>query len=127
MRRWPTPKGRVRPRLAPGQLSKVEERYSSYLTLRKLAGEIQDFWPHQLTWKLTEGAHYRADFLVMLRDGSLQIHETKGGKRSKSTGEWKPFGEEDAMLKIKLVAAQVPFPVLIAFEAGKDNWQFQEI
>jgi hypothetical protein len=122
----PGPKVRFRPRLAPGEFTQVELRYDAYLSLLKATGKIADYWAHKFTWKLATGAHYRADFLVLLPDGLLEIHETKGGKKNKTTGEWGPFSEDDALLKVKLIAEQCPIPIKVAFEAGNNNWQFKE-
>ena len=120
------PKVRFRPRLKAGELSQVETRYESHLQLLKITGKIQDYWPHKFTWRLANGTHYRADFLVLLPDGHLEIHETKGGKKNKDTGEWQPFSEEDALLKVKWVAEQCPIPIKVAFEAGRNNWLHKE-
>lgn len=120
------PKVRFRPRLKPGEMTQVETRYSAHLELLKLSGKILDYWPHKFTWRLSNGTHYRSDFLVLLADGQLEIHETKAGKRNKATGEWQPFSEEDALLKVKWMAEQCPIPIKVAFEAGKNNWRFKE-
>jgi hypothetical protein len=122
----PGPKVRFRPRLKAGEMTQVEVRYDAYLAALKLMGKIFDYWPHKLTWRLSNGTHYRADFLILWPDGHLEIHETKAGKKNKTTGEWGPFSEEDALLKVKWVAEQCPIPIKVAFEAGKNNWRHKD-
>lgn len=80
-------------------MNKLERDYSQLLELRKHSGEI-DWWVYDgIRLRLTadDKAFYTPDFTVMLADGTLEIHETKG--------HW----EQAALLRIKFAADKFPF------------------
>src|SRR5687767_11885760 len=87
-----------------GSMNKTEAAYCEHLKLRKLAGEITEFWYEAVTFKLTEGTpdgkpgiRYTPDFLVMLIDGTMECHEVKG------------FANKLEMNRLKLAADKFPF------------------
>lgn len=72
--------------------SKAESRYAQGLDLRKKAGEIKEIksqfkLPLYVQGKLI--CNYIADFMVILPDGSMQIHEVKGFKTGVFKIKWK--------------------------------------
>lgn len=95
-----TPKGNPRQRHRPGEMNKLEERYGQHLDQLVLAGTYIHWWFED--WKFRLGAErvwYTPDFIVMLPDGTLEVHETKG------------FMEAKAALKLRLMCAQYPFRI----------------
>jgi hypothetical protein len=75
----------------------TERKYAQLLELRQKAGEIL-WWKFEgLTLKLADDTRYTPDFVVMLKDGMIECHETKG--------HWR----DDALVKIKVASAQFPF------------------
>lgn len=74
----------------------TERGYGEHLELQKLAGEIRDYRWAPFSLRLAPRTWYRVDYLVIARDGVLEVHEVKG--------HW----EDDARVKIK--AAAVLFP-----------------
>jgi len=61
--------------------SKYEERYAQRLEVLKRAGEILDWIYEPLSLHIGEGAWYKPDFLVLLPDNKVELHEVKGRPR----------------------------------------------
>jgi hypothetical protein len=78
----------------PGEMNKTEAKYADELQLRKLAGEILEWWFEDMTFVLADRCLYTPDFAVWHIDGSLELIDTKGGG---------PVAD-DALVKIKLAA-----------------------
>lgn len=95
------------------QMNKLECAYASHLEALKLAGEVlwHRFEPMKL--RLANGAYYKPDFGVKLRDGSFEFHETKG------------FWREAARVRIKVAAELFPFK-FIAITRDGGNWKREE-
>lgn len=84
-------KGRTQPK-RDGSMNKLETAYAAVLEQKRQAGEIL-WWSFEgIKLRLADRTFYTPDFDVMLPDGELQFHETKG--------KW----EEDARVKIKVAA-----------------------
>ena len=79
-------------------MNATERRYAAVLEARKVAGEVAAYWFEGVTLRLAPSTHYRPDFLVLLADGRLEIHEVKGGHVT-----------EDGWIKTKVAAALFPF------------------
>lgn len=91
------PKAKGRQRHVSGQMNQTEKAHAENLDKRILAGEVSAYWFEQVTFKIAEDCRYTPDFMVMLASGEIEIHETKG--------HW----EDDALVKIKVAAALLPF------------------
>lgn len=104
-------------RLKTGEMNKTEQAYSDHLNLLKHAGEIlwHKFEPIKL--RLADNTFYSPDFMVMNKDGLLEMHEVKG------------FWADDARVKIKVAAATFPFRfIAIKAKTKKDGggWSIEE-
>lgn len=89
-------KGRAgRVQKPPGEMNGLEREYAAHLNLRKAAGEIADWRYEPFKIKLAKLTTITVDFAVMLADGVVEFHETKG------------FMQEDANVKLKIVAADL--------------------
>jgi hypothetical protein len=85
--------GRVR--RTPGEMNGLERRYADYLDLLKAAGQIADWKFDSYKLRLpADQCWIVVDFCVMLTDGTIEFHETKG------------FMEGDAWLKLKMAAQE---------------------
>lgn len=84
-------------RLKAGQMNKTEEAYGRHLEALKHAGEVAWYKFEGIKLRLADNTFYTPDFAVMLADGRLQCHETKG------------FWTDDARVKIKVAADIYPF------------------
>ena len=71
------------------------------LQLRKLAGEILDWKFGCFKLRLADGAWYKTDFFVVLADGEIQCHETKG------------FMREAARVRLNVAADLYPFTFIL--------------
>jgi hypothetical protein len=99
-------------RHVPGQMNKLERRYSEYLTGQQAAGKIEWFSFEAITLKLAFDTRYTPDFFIMRADGVLECHECKG------------WWHEDAKIKIKVAAAKFPF-IFIGVKLISSGWEFE--
>jgi hypothetical protein len=97
-----------------GEMNKTERAYADHLERRKLASEVI-WWDFDvIKLRVAPATFYTPDFLVMLADCTLEIHEVKG--------HW----EDDARVKIKVAADKLPFR-FIAIKRGKGGaWEREE-
>lgn len=92
-------------------MNKLEAGYAAQLQIRQAAGEIAWFEFEPLKLKLADGAYYKPDFVLWMRDGSVQAHECKG------------FWREAARVRFK-VARRV-HPWLKFFAVTKANGSYE--
>lgn len=112
-------------RRAPGERNKTEAAYEEHLTLLQRAGEIDGFKFEGVKLKLADNTFFTPDFIVFAKDGVVELHDTKGTtKKLRASGikEAVPWIEEDAKLKLKLVAELYPFRVFAVFKTS-EGWQ----
>lgn len=101
-------------RLKRGQMNDTEKAYAAHLESLKVSGEVLWFEFEGLTFRLADGATYRPDFVVMIADGTIEVHEVKG--------HW----EGDAKLKVRVAADRFPFRFLAIQTVPKSRgggWQ----
>lgn len=91
-------------------MNKLETAYAEHLAAELHAGRVLWFAFEPLKLRLAGKTFYTPDFLVQLADRSLELHEVKG--------HW----EDDARVKIKVVAEAVPFKV-IAITRQRSAWK----
>lgn len=84
-------------RLKSGVMNDMESRYAKHLESRRIAGEIEWYKFEGIKLRLADNTFYTPDFAVMLIDGTIELHETKG--------HW----TDDARVKIKVAADMYPF------------------
>lgn len=108
-------RGRAPVRHVAGKMNKTEERYFQHLDLRKLAGEVAEWWFEGLTLKLANDCRFTPDFLVQLADGTLELHETKGSHM-----------RDDALVKLKVAAVKFPFTIWLC-KWLKGQWVITEV
>ena len=100
-------------RLKSGVMNKTEGIYAQRLEMLKRAGEITWYEFEPMNLRLADKCFYRVDFMVMLSDGTLEVHEVKG------------FWTDDALVKIKVAAAKFPFR-FVAVQYLKKQWVDRE-
>lgn len=92
------PRQAVKVKAAPKpRMNLTEAAYGSILEAMKHKGEIKDYGFERLRLRLADNLWYWPDFDIVLPDGSIQIHEVKGG-----------FIREDSWIKIKMAAEVYP-------------------
>jgi hypothetical protein len=112
-------------RRSPGERNKTEAAYEAYLELAKKAGAIRDYKFEGIKLKLASNTFYTPDFIVFAADDVVELHDTKGTTKKKKADGTKvqaPWIEEDARLKLKLVAELYPFRVFAVFKTF-DGWE----
>ena len=71
---------RAKGRMKKGELNRTETSYAQYLEGEKQSGRVADYWFESLKLKVADGTcWYTPDFMVLLPDGRLELHEVKGG------------------------------------------------
>jgi len=90
-------------------MNKLETRYAAYLSSQRTWGRIADFAFEPLRLRLGADwkTSYTPDFLVILPDGTIELHEVKPHKRGKGATAG-AYWTEDARLKVKLAARLFP-------------------
>lgn len=111
----PFPRGRTA-RHVPGRMNGTEKRYAQRLENRRLAGEVAGYWFESVKFRLADKTWYAPDFLVMLADGTLELHETKG------------WIEEDAAVKMKVTSEVFwLFKLVLVREKPQNVWTLRSM
>lgn len=97
-RRFPSARSRLyaKGRLRAGVMNATEVRYAAELEARKAAGEIAWYLFEGVTFRLAADTRYTPDFVVMMSDCTIEIHETKGSAHvitDDGLAKWKIAGE----------------------------------
>ena len=106
---------RAFPRRVAGSMNKLEEAYAAHLRKLEHAGEIESFLYEPVKLRLADKCFYTPDFLVVTREGHLELHETKGGP-------WM----DDARVKIKVAAKDFPFFRFVGISRRQGIWFKEE-
>jgi len=96
----------------------MERAWADELEKERLAGDIAWWGFESIKFKLAPNTTYTPDFLVMRADGCLECHEVKG------------FWEDDARVKIKWAAKDMPFTFLAIKRQPKKaggGWEIEQI
>lgn len=95
--------------------SKTEAAYAGYLHTLMLAGDIQRYAYEQIRLNLAPKTTLTPDFLVIMKDGSLELHEVKGWAR------------DDAMAKLKISARLFPQWKFWLVKRKRGAWDLREL
>lgn len=96
-------------RRAAGQMNKLEIAYQAYLLGLQYAGQVLWFEYEAVKFKLGKATFYTPDFMVLMADLSLEVHEVKG--------RWEDWGR----IKIKCAAEKYPLR-FIGIQRVKGQW-----
>jgi hypothetical protein len=103
-------------RLRLAAMTKVEARYGMLLEARKAAGEVLWYTFEGITLKLADDTRYTPDWVVLVANSDVELHENKGG-----------FRREDSWIKLKVAAAQFPFIFRLCTWTKDDGWTIEEV
>ncbi len=97
------------------RMNGLEARYAGRLEAMKRAGKLILWKFEEIKLRMADGTFYTPDFFIMLPDGSVGFHETKG------------FWRDDARAKIKIAAELYPmfFFVAVQWDAKAKEWKFE--
>jgi hypothetical protein len=105
---------RPRRRHEPGVMNKTETAYALELEVLRRADQIRSYRFEAIKFRLADRTFYTPDFMVVTNE-EVQFHEVKG------------FWEEDARVKIKVVAEMYPEFAFIAIRKIKGGrWEIEE-
>lgn len=97
--------------------SSYERRYAAYLRAQVAAGEVLAWAYEPFNLRLGVRCYYTPDFLVLMPDGTIEVHEVKG------------FWRDDARVKIRVAAETHPwfrFVGVTRSKGGDREWQLEE-
>lgn len=94
----------------PGVMNKLEASYASHLEVLKVGGEILDFAFEPVKLRLAVNTTYSPDFMLIMANESIEMHEVKG------TTKGKPFCEDHSKVKIKVAADSFPFKFVMVWK-----------
>jgi len=97
-----------------GRMNKTEAAYAALLEARRVRGDVAEWHYEALTLKLADDTRYTPDFLIVLADGTVELHEVKG------------FYRDDAKVKAKVCARMFPFTVRLA-RLMRGSWQIEQV
>ena len=96
-------------------MNKLEAAYAQHLDALKHAGTVI-WWRYEAVGlRLADRTFYHPDFLVMMADGTLEAHETKG------------FMRDDANVKLKVAAGAFPFVFKLVKKQKGGAWDIRTI
>lgn len=98
----------------PGR-NKWEQLYAQELDLRKRCGEIADWRYEGVRLRMAGGAWYKPDFLVVLPDGLIELHEVKG--------HWR----EAARVRVKVTQELYPWFRFLVVRRHRGDFVHEEI
>lgn len=120
---------KARGRHVQGQKNKLEQAYEDTVLAPRLArGEIIGFWFEPLKLRIGKACYYTPDFLVMLADCTLELHEVKAMWRRKGGGE-RAGWQEDSRIKAKAAAERYTMLAFVAVAGSKrkgEGWKWKE-
>jgi len=100
----------------PAYKSGLERRYAAHLTQMKDFGVIRDWAYEPESLVLAIGARYTPDFRVVLNNGVIEFHETKGYRR------------EAAIVRLKVAARLHPYIFqLVTWDSKQQAWVYSRI
>lgn len=121
----PKPTGRLP---LPRTQNKTEAAYAQHLELLRIAGDILYYGFEVVKVKVGHDCWLTPDFLIMNRDGSLALHDTKGATKTKGKQpEETYYAEEDAVVKARSVGAGFPIPMFFVFRRHDGEWEKREM
>ncbi|MEQ8820486.1 MAG: DUF1064 domain-containing protein [Sumerlaeia bacterium] len=88
-------------------MNKTEQEYAMILKSRKAAGEVAWFAFEPWGLRLADNTRYNPDFVVLMADGTIEVHEVKG------------FWRDDARVKFKTAANLYPFLIFRAVQKAR--------
>lgn len=94
-----------------GRMNGLEKAYAAKLGTLAAAGVVYGYWFEGVKLRLADKTWYSPDFLVLLTDGSVEIHEVKG------------FVEDDARAKWKIAAETYPLFAFVWATRRKGEWK----
>ena len=96
-------------------MNRLEEDYGGHLFGRRSIGEVVWFLYEGVTLKLAHDTRFTPDWVVMLKNGEMELHECKGPHR------W-----EDSIIKLRVAARLFPFRFFLVTREG-DKWVQREV
>lgn len=108
-------------RLAKGTMNATETKYAAHLDQLRLAGDVLWWKFEAIKLQLAPDTTLTVDFVVLLADGTLEMHDVKGAKA---------IYADDAKVKMKVAASEFPFVFRVVFPVKKADgggWNIERV
>jgi hypothetical protein len=107
-------------RVPSSSMNKTEAAYARRLAYLRSVGEVRWYEFEALKLRLGNRCWYTPDFLVVVADGTLELHEVKA--------MWsdRPGYRDDARVKIRAAAERFPFRFVGAYQKRDGSWEIEE-
>lgn len=92
-------------------MNQTEQKYAARLKLMKREGEIKDWKFEPFNIRLAKNCFYKPDFVVVMPDDTIQVHEVKG------------YWTDDALVKIKVAAETLPWFLFKSVRLKQGRWE----
>jgi len=116
-------RARGRTQHVPGRMNGLETKYASLLNDRKMVGEIHSWRFESIKLRLANNTFLTPDFLVVLADGSVELHEVKARWKKEDRAHW----EDDARVKVKIAAEIYPeFRFIGVSWDSREGWKYEQ-
>ena len=97
------------------KMNKLETAWSERLAVEQRIGLVREWRFEAVSLKLADGCHYRPDFLVITKDGSVRFDETKG------------FMREAARVRLRVAASLYPWWTFFLVKRVRGVWQQTQV
>jgi hypothetical protein len=100
-----------------GKMNGMEEQYGYNLERRKQIGEVLEYRFEPLKIRLADNTYYTIDFMLIMADMTIELHEVKG------------FWEDDARVKFKCAAEALPYFKFVAVTIDRKTkaYKYEEL
>jgi hypothetical protein len=103
------------------RMNKTERRYAAYLEQQKQAGAILFYKFEAIKLRIGPDCFWNVDFLVVDKDGYVELHDTKAYWKSKG----RVHVEDDARVKM-VAAAHTEFPVFTVLAVWEKDGEWHK-
>lgn len=108
-------------RLPKGTMNATEAKYAAHLNELKLTGSVLWWKFEPIKLLLAPQTTLTPDFMVMLADGTIEMHDVKGSKA---------IYADDAKVKMKVAASEYPFVFRVVYPVRKaqgGGWEIEAV
>ena len=110
-------------------MNALERSYSQQLDVLVRLGRVAEWHYEAVTLRIGADCRLTPDFLVVLSDGTVEFHDTKGTtyRHRKAGRVGVPYIQEDARVKLRAAATAFPFTFKLVTHTKAEGWHTEEV
>jgi len=97
------------------RMNKLEARYARHLDLQVAHGDVESYLYGSIKFRLADRTWFTPDFVLWMKSGAIEVHETKG------------FMRDDANVKLKVFAEMYPEFTVVLVTLDRGDWRKRHI